>query len=79
MQATYMSIGKQMDNKAVILIHSGILLSIKNNALESILMRWMKLEPIIQSKVSQKEKHQYSTLTHKYGIKMMVTMTLLVR
>ena len=34
----------------------------------SILMRWMKLEPIIQSEVSQKEKHQYSILTHIYGI-----------
>ena len=31
-------------------------------------MRWMKLEPIIQSEVSQKEKHQYSVLTHIYGI-----------
>ena len=31
-------------------------------------MRWMKLEPIIQSEVSQKEKHQYSILTHIYGI-----------
>ena len=31
-------------------------------------MRWMKLEPIIQSEVSQKEKHQYSILTHTYGI-----------
>ena len=27
-------------------------------------MRWMKLEPIIQSEVSQKEKHQYSILIH---------------
>ena len=35
---------------------------------ESILMRWMKLELIIQSEVSQKEKHQYSILTHIYGI-----------
>ena len=32
-------------------------------------MRWMKLKPIIQSEVSQKEKHQYSILTHIYGIK----------
>ena len=32
------------------------------------LMRWMKLEPIIQSEVSQKEKHQYGILTHIYGI-----------
>ena len=35
---------------------------------ESVLMRWMKLEPIIQSEVSQKEKHQYSILTILYGI-----------
>ena len=28
----------------------------------------MKLEPIIQNEVSQKEKHQYSVLTHMYGI-----------
>ena len=31
-------------------------------------MRWMKLEPIIQSEVSQKEEHQNSILTHIYGI-----------
>ena len=37
--------------------------AIKNNTFESILMRWMKLEPIIQSEVSQKEKHQYSILS----------------
>ena len=36
------------------------------NTFESVLMRWMKLEPIIQSEVSQKEKHQYSILTHIY-------------
>ena len=42
--------------------------SAKKNAFKSVLMRWMKLEPIIQSEVSQKEKHQYSILTHIYGI-----------
>ena len=42
--------------------------AIKKNTSESVLMRWMKLEPIIQSEVSQKEKHQYSILTHIYGI-----------
>ena len=42
--------------------------AIKNNAFESVLMRWMKLEPIIQSEVCQKEKHQYSIITHTYGI-----------
>ena len=36
--------------------------AIKNNTFESVLMRWMKLELIIQSEVSQKEKHQYSML-----------------
>ena len=41
---------------------------IKKNTFESVLMRWMKLKPIIQSEVSQKEKHQYSILTHIYGI-----------
>ena len=34
--------------------------AIKKNTFEPVLMRWMKLEPIIQSEVSQKEKHQYS-------------------
>ena len=37
--------------------------AIKKNTFESILMRWMKLEPIIQSEVSQKEKHQYQART----------------
>ena len=40
----------------------------KKNAFVSVLMRWMKLEPIIQNEVSQKEKHQYSILMHIYGI-----------
>ena len=42
--------------------------AVKKNSFESVLMRWMKLEPIIQSKVSQKNKDQYSILTHIYGI-----------
>ena len=43
--------------------------AIKKNTFESVLMRWMKLEPILQSEVSQKKKtHQYSILTHIYGI-----------
>ena len=41
---------------------------IKRNAFESVLMRWMKLEPIIQSEVSQKEKDKYHILTHINGI-----------
>ena len=42
--------------------------AIKKNTLESVLMKWIKLEPIIQSEVSQKEKHQYSILMQIYGI-----------
>ena len=38
------------------------------NTFESVLMRWIKLEPIIQSEVSQKGKHQYSIITHTYEI-----------
>ena len=36
--------------------------AIKKNTFESVLMRWMKVEPITQNEVSQKEKHQYSML-----------------
>ena len=42
---------------------------IKRNAFESVLMRWMNLEPIIQSEVSQKEKDKYHILTHIYRIR----------
>ena len=52
--------------------------AIKKNAFESVLVKWMKPEPIIQSEVSQKEKHQYSILMHIYGIQT-VTMTLYAR
>ena len=42
--------------------------AIKRNAFESVLMRWMNLEPITQSAVSQKEKEKYHILTYIYGI-----------
>ena len=42
--------------------------AIKKNTFESLLMWWKKLELIIQSEVSQKEKHQYSIMMHIYGI-----------
>ena len=41
---------------------------VKRNAFESVLMRWMNIEPIIQSEVSQKEKDKYHIITHIYGI-----------
>ena len=51
-------IGRQMDKKAVVHIQMEYYLAIKKNTFESVLMRWLKLEPIIQGEVSQKEKHQ---------------------
>ena len=42
--------------------------AIKRNTFESVLVRWMNLESIIQSEVSQKEKGKYHILTHIYGI-----------
>ena len=57
-----------MDEEVVVHIHNGLLLAIKRNASESVLMRWMNLEPIIQSEVSQKEKDKYCILTHIYRI-----------
>ena len=39
---------------------------IKNHIVKELGLRWMKLEPIMQSEVSQKEKHQYSVLMHIY-------------
>ena len=42
--------------------------AIKKTTFESVLMRWIKLEPIIQIEVSHKGKHQYSIVTHIYGL-----------
>ena len=47
--------------------HNGIL-AIKRNTFESVLMKWMNFEPIMQSEVSQKEKDTYHILMHIYGI-----------
>ena len=44
--------------------------AIKKNSFESVLMRWMKLEPIIQNEVSQKDKEHYSILIHIIEIKL---------
>ena len=42
--------------------------AIKQNTFELVLMRWMNLEHIIQSEVSQKHKNKYPIITHIYGI-----------
>ena len=47
---------------------SYIYTAVKRNTFESVLMRWMNLEPIIQSEVSQKEKAKYHVLMHIYRI-----------
>ena len=78
MEATWMSIGRWMDKKVWYTYTMEYYSAIKN-AFESILIRWMNLEPVIQSEISQKEKHQYSILTHYMEFRKMVTMTLYVR
>ena len=55
-----------MNKEVVVHIHNGIL-PIKRNGFGSLLVRWMNLEPIIQSEVSQKEKDKYHILMHIYG------------
>ena len=51
-----MSISRQMDKQAVVICTMEYYSAMRKNTFESVLMRWMKLEPIIQSEVSQKEK-----------------------
>ena len=45
-----------------------VILAIKRNETELFVVRWMDLETVIQSEVSQKEKNKYHMLTHIYGI-----------
>ena len=45
-----------------------LLMKVKEDSFESVLMRWMNLEPVIQSEVSQKGKDKYRILVHMYGI-----------
>ena len=57
-----------MGKEAVVHVQMEYYSAIKRNAFESVLMRWINLEPIIQSEVSQKEKYKYHILTYIYGI-----------
>ena len=63
-----MSTGRQWIRKLWCIPTIEYYAAIKKNTFKSVLMRWMKLEPIIQTEASQREKHQYSILTHIYGI-----------
>ena len=60
-----MPIDRRVDKEDVAHIYNGILLSHKT---ELYVVRWMDLESVIQSEVSQKEKNKYCVLTHIYGI-----------
>ena len=63
-----MSSGRSMHKEAVYINTMEYYSVIKMDTFESVLKWWMKLEPIIQSEVSQKEKHQYNILMHICGI-----------
>ena len=59
-----MSIDRRMDKEDGAYIYNGH----KRNEIELFAVRWMDLETVIQSEVSQKEKNKYDMLTHIYGI-----------
>ena len=63
-----MSIDRGMDKEVVVHTHRGYYSAVERNTFESVLMRWMNLEPTIQSEVRQKEKDRYRLLTHVCGI-----------
>ena len=57
-----------MNEEVVVIYTMEYYSAIKTNTFESVLMRWMNLEPNLQSKISQKEKDKYHILMHMYGI-----------
>ena len=57
-----------MDKEVVVHLYNGILFSHKRNQFGSVVVRWMNLEPAIQSEVDHKEKYKSRRLTHVYGI-----------
>ena len=57
-----------MDKKLCYIYTMEYYSAIKRNTFESVIMRWMNLEHIIQSEVSHKQKDKYCILTHIYGI-----------
>ena len=56
-----------MDKEVLVHGYNGVLV-IKRNTFDSVLIKWMNLEPIIQSEVSQKENDKYCILIHIHGI-----------
>ena len=57
-----------MAKEELVHIYNGILLSHKRKRFASVVVRWMNLEPAIQSAVDHKEKYKSRRLTHVYGI-----------
>ena len=67
-EATQIPIGRWIGKEDVDIYSMEYYSAIKRNEFESVLVRRMNLELVIQSEVSQKEKNKYHTLTHIYGI-----------
>ena len=68
-EATYMPIDRGMGKEDVVHIYTVDYYSaIKTNESELFVVRWIDLESVMQSEVSQKEKNKYRMLTHIYGI-----------
>ena len=57
-----------MDKEDVVHIYNGILLRHRKTEFESVLVRWMNLEPVIQSEVNQKGKNDYCILSHIWNL-----------
>ena len=68
MKTTQVSINTGWINKTWSINTMEYYSAIKRNEMEVFVVRWMELESVIQSEVSQKEKNKYSMLTHIYGI-----------
>ena len=62
-----MPIDRGKDKEVAVHTYNGYYSATKWNAFESVLARWMNLESVLQSEVSQKEKNKYYILTHIYG------------
>ena len=67
-EATQMCINRCMDEEGVVHIHNGMLFSHKKNEFGSVVVRWMNLEPVIQSEVDQNVENKYHILIHIRGI-----------
>ena len=63
-----MSINRGMDKEDMVHIHSGILFSHKRNEIMPFAAKWMDLEMIILSEVSQTDKDKYCIISHICGI-----------